>query len=63
MRKWESFRLISDINDVCDSENLSDFIVAMVIGKAFDTLDHSFLILVLKNLVLVKTSLIGLKLY
>ena len=42
----ESGILISDIIDICDSKK---FVVTMDIEKAFDILDHSFLILVLKK--------------
>ena len=45
----ENGRLISDVIDICDGKNLPGFIVTRDIEKAFDTLDHSFLILVLKK--------------
>ena len=40
----ESTRLISDILDICDSENISGFLLTADLEKAFDSIDHTFLI-------------------
>ena len=60
----ESGRLISDVTEIAKPKKLDCFLVAMDIEKAFDSLDHNFLILTLekygfgKNLALwVKTLL------
>ena len=45
----ESGRLISDIIDICSSYNIEGYLVTMDIEKAFDSLDHNFLIAVLKK--------------
>ena len=45
----ESGRLISDILEVADILNIEGYLVTMDIEKAFDSLDHNFLILVLKK--------------
>ena len=47
----ENGRLISDIIEVADLFNIEGYTVAMDIEKAFDSLDHTFLIQVLKNTV------------
>ena len=57
----ETGRLISDILSVTNNSNIKSYLVTMDIEKAFDSLDHSFLISVLKNLDLGKISLIGSK--
>ena len=59
----ESVRLISDLVDICDSKKLSGFIATMDNEKAFDTLDHSFLIPLLKKFGFGQNSLVGFKLY
>ena len=51
----ESGRLISDIIETTDIFNLSRYMVTMDIEKAFDSLDHTFLLKVLKKSVLDKT--------
>ena len=45
----ESGRLISDIIDICDKQNINGYLVTMDIEKAFDSLDHTFLINVLSK--------------
>ena len=45
----ESGRLISDIIEINGCFNITGFLVTMDIEKAFDSLDHSFLISVLKK--------------
>lgn len=55
----ESGRLISDIIKICESKNLEGYLVTMDIEKAFDSLDHAFLISALKNMDLVKALLLG----
>ena len=44
----ESTRLISDILDVTNDYNISGYILTADIEKAFDSMDHSFLMEVLK---------------
>ena len=46
----ETGRLISDILEMSDKLNVSGFIAAMDIEKAFDSLDHTFLVSVLKKI-------------
>ena len=43
-------RLISDIIEVSDVFNINGFLVTMDIGKAFDPLNHPFLLAVLKKI-------------
>ena len=50
----KSGRLISDVTEMCDILDFLGFLVTMDIKKAFDSLDHDFLLSVLKKLVLVK---------
>ena len=45
----ETGRLISDIIEVSDVFNINGFLVTMDIEKAFDSLNHSFLLAVLKK--------------
>ena len=45
----ESGRLISDVIEMCDILNISGYLVAMDIEKAFDSLDHDFLLSALKK--------------
>ena len=45
----ESGKLISDIIEVSDQLNIPEYLVTMDIEKAFDSLDHIFLLNVLKN--------------
>ena len=45
----ESGRLIADITEVTDILNKKGFVVTMDIEKAFDSLDHTFVISVLKK--------------
>ena len=50
----KSGRLISDVTEMCDILDFLGFLVTIEIEKAFDSLDHDFLLSVLKKLVLVK---------
>ena len=45
----KSGRLISDIIEIANIRQMEGFLVTMDIVKAFDTLDHKFLISVLKK--------------
>ena len=45
----EDGRLISDIVNVCDRNNIGGFLVTIEIEKAFDSLDHKFVLAVLKK--------------
>ena len=45
----EAGRLISDILDVSDKLNIDGYLVTVDIEKAFDSLDHEFLLVVLKK--------------
>ena len=45
----ESGRLISDVIEMCDILDISGYLVTMDIEKAFDSLDHDFLLFVLKK--------------
>ena len=44
---------------MCDILDIPSYIVTTDIEKVFDSLDHDFLLIVLKNLVLVKISFTG----
>ena len=46
----ESGRLISDILEICNNQNINGYMVTMDIEKAFDTLDHNFLLTVLEKI-------------
>ena len=45
----ESGRLISDIIEIANIRQMEGFLVTMYVEKAFDSLDHKFLISVLKK--------------
>ena len=45
----ESERLISDVIEIAKIKKLDGFLVAMDTEKAFDSLDHNFLILTLEK--------------
>ena len=45
----ESIRLISDILEYTEVEQMDSYIFAADIVKAFDSVDHNFLIAVLRN--------------
>ena len=45
----ESGRLISDVIEMCDILDIPGYLVTMDIEKAFDSLDHDFLLFVLKK--------------
>ena len=44
----ESGRLISDVIEMCDILDISGYLITMDIDKAFDSLDHDFLLRALK---------------
>ena len=46
----EAGRSIFDILDICDKLSIDGYLVTVDIEKAFDSLDHEFLLVVLKNL-------------
>ena len=46
----ESGRLISDILEICNNQNINGYMLTMDIEKAFDTLDHNFLLTVLEKI-------------
>ena len=52
LRMWkkrcinESGRLIYDILEICDKENISVYLVTIDLENAFDPLDHDFLLCV-----------------
>ena len=54
----ESRRLISDVKEIAKIKNM-DFLVKMDIEKAFDSLDHNFLISTVENMVSVKILFYG----
>ena len=47
---WEGGRLISDIVDICDRNNVGVYFIKMDIEKEFDSHDHNKFILVVKPL-------------
>ena len=49
MHIGESRRLISDIIEITEIGNVEGFLVTMDIEKAFDSLDHNFLISTLEK--------------
>ena len=52
VKNWcisESGRLISDVIEMCDILDISGYLVTMDIEKAFDSLDHDFLLFALKK--------------
>ena len=53
--KVEDKYLISDIIEITSTQQVEGFLIKMDVEKDFDSLDHKFLISVLKNLNLVKT--------
>ena len=46
----ESGRLTSDVIEMCDIRDIPGYLVTMDIEKAFDVLDHDFLLSVLKKI-------------
>ena len=46
----ESGRLISDVIEIAEIKILDDFLVSMDIEKAFNSLNHDFLILTLEKI-------------
>ena len=59
----ESGRLIDDVIKVCDLQKISGYLLTVSFEKAFESLNHKFLIAVLKNMVLVRILFAGSKLY
>ena len=59
----ERGRLMSDVVYVCDRNNIGGYLFTTGIEKTFDSLDHKFILAVLKYLVLTKTLSPGLKHY
>ena len=45
----ESGRLISDIIETCDKEGISGYLMTIDFQKAFDSLNHTFLLATLKK--------------
>ena len=45
----ESGRFISDIVEICGNENIPGFLVTMDLEKAFDSMDHEFIMCFEKN--------------
>lgn len=48
----ESGRLTADIINVCDKENGPDYLLIIDTEKVFDSLDHNFLICILRKFVI-----------
>ena len=48
-----------DVIEMCNIIDIPDYLVTMDIEKAFDSLDHDFLLSALKKMVLVKISCTG----
>ena len=46
----ESGKLISDVIEMCDILDIPGYLVTMDIEKAFDSLDHDFLLFALKKI-------------
>ena len=59
----ESSRLIDDVIKVCDIQKISGYLLTADFEKAFDSLNHKFLIAVLKKTVLVRILLTASKFY
>ena len=59
----EGGRLISDIVNMCDCNNIGELLVRIDIEKVFDSPDRKFILAVLKKFGLVKTLSPGLKQY
>ena len=51
--------ILVKVTEIAKIKKLDGFLVAMDIEKAFDSLDHNFLILTLENMVLVKILFYG----
>ena len=45
----EGVRLISDVLEICDKLQIKDFLMTVDIGKAFDSINHCFLIKVMEK--------------
>ena len=61
MFSLEGGRLLSRIVDMCDRNDMGGYLVTVDTEKAFDSLDHKFILVVLKKIVLVKTLSPGLR--
>ena len=59
----ESGRLISDMIEITKIRDIKGFLVTTDIEKAFDSLDHNFLISTSENMVLVKVLSYGFRFY
>ena len=59
----EGGRLIFGIVDICDCNNIGRYLVTIDTEKVFDSLEHNFILVVLKKMVLVKTLSSGLRYY
>ena len=59
----ESGRLLDDVIKVCDLQKISGYLLTVSFEKAFESLNHKFLIAVLKNMVLVRILFAGSKFY
>ena len=59
----EGGRLTFDIVDICDCNNIGRYLVTIDTEKVFDSLEHKFILVVLKKMVLVKTLSSGLRYY
>ena len=57
--KSGSGRLTTDVTEMCGILDISGYLVTMDIEKVFDSLDHDFLLSILKKFVLVKFSYTG----
>ena len=53
----EGGRLISDIINICDRNNSGGFLVTIDIEKVFDSIDHKFILAVLKKFGFVRGTL------
>ena len=61
MFSLEGGRLLSHIVDMCDRNDMGGYLVTVDTEKTFDSLDHKFILVVLKKTVLVKTLSPGLR--
>lgn len=59
----ENGRLVDDVIQVCDLQKITGYLFTEDFKKAFDSLNHKFLIAVFKNTVLVRILLTGGKFY
>ena len=59
MFSLEGSRLLSRIVDMCDRNDMGGYLVTVDTEKTFDSLDHKFILVVLKKMVLEKLCLLG----